>query len=104
MNNILLVLLGHYIADYPLQGTFLATTKGNNWYSLLAHSIIYSLTIGLCLYYLGVYALWKIAILIISHYAIDGFKAKAKNKDKQLTTYLYIDQALHITINILLLI
>lgn len=104
MNNILLILLGHYIADYPLQGSFLATTKGDNWYSLFAHSVIYSLTIGLCLYYIGVYALWKIAILIISHYAIDKIKTMAKDKSKQLTTYLYIDQALHITINIILLI
>ena len=104
MNNILLIILGHYIADYPLQGNFLATTKGSNWYSLLAHSIIYALVISLCLEIIGIFVIWKLAILLISHLIIDKIKTMAKDKSKQLTTYLYIDQVLHITINIILLI
>ena len=102
MENILCIILAHYIADYPLQCDFLAQTKGKYWYSLLAHSIIYGLTVSLALKLLGLFAIWKAIILIASHMIIDYKKATAKNKDKSLTTYLYIDQALHIAINIFL--
>ena len=102
MTNILWVLLAHYIADYPLQGDFLAQTKGKYWYSLFVHSIIYGLTIALCFRLIGVFAIWKAILLVGSHIIIDYKKATAKNKDKALTTYLYIDQFLHIIINIIL--
>ncbi len=99
IESFLWLLLAHYIADYPLQGTFLATTKGKSWYSLLAHSVIYGLTISLCLKFLGAFALWKAVVLVTSHIIIDYRKATATDKTKAETTYLYIDQALHILIN-----
>jgi hypothetical protein len=92
------VLLAHYLADYPLQGDFLAQTKGVHWYSLWAHCVIYSLTVALCLKLLGLLALWKVAILLTSHIVIDYKKATAKDKTKALALYLYLDQACHITI------
>ncbi len=104
MEDLLWIILAHYIADYPLQGDFLAQTKGKYWYSLLAHSIIYGLTIALTLKLLGLFAIWKAVVLVASHMIIDYKKATAKNKDKSLTTYLYIDQALHIAINIFLVV
>lgn len=104
MEKILWIILAHYIADYPLQGDFLAQTKGKYWYSLLAHSVIYGLTIALTLKLLGLFTIWKVIALIISHVVIDYKKATAKNKEKALTTYLYIDQALHIAINIILVV
>jgi hypothetical protein len=102
MENFLWLTLGHYVADYPLQGDFLAQTKCKYFYSLLAHSIIYGLTMALTLKLLGVFAIWKAVVLVVSHILIDYKKASAKNKDKALTSYLYIDQALHIGINIIL--
>jgi len=104
IENILWILLAHYIADYPLQGEFLAQTKGKHWYSLFVHSMIYSLSLCLCFKLLGVFLIWKFAVLFISHIIIDYVKANAKNKDKTLTSYLYIDQGLHIIIAVLLLI
>ena len=103
MENILWILLAHYIADYPLQTCPQAKTKGRYFYSLLSHSIIYGLTISLAFKILGVFAIWKAIVLIVSHVVIDYFKATSKNKEKAMTTYLYIDQALHITINIILM-
>jgi len=47
---------------------------------------------------LGVFTIWKAIVLVVSHIVIDYKKSHAKNKDKALTTYLYIDQALHIII------
>jgi hypothetical protein len=97
--NIILIIFSHFILDYPLQGDFLAQSKGKYFYSLLAHSIIYGLGMAICFNYLGYYELWKVFVLIVSHLVIDYFKANNKNKDKALTTYLYIDQALHLLIN-----
>jgi hypothetical protein len=102
MEVLLWIILAHYIADYPLQGSFLAQTKGKYFYSLLAHSIIYGLTIALSFKLLGVFSILKAFILVISHILIDYKKATARNKDKTLTTYLYIDQALHLAINVVL--
>jgi hypothetical protein len=102
MELFLWVLLSHYIADYPLQGDFLAQTKGKYFYSLLAHSIIYGLSIALCFKLLGVFAFWKAFVLVGSHMLIDYKKATAKNKEKALTSYLYIDQTLHILIDLML--
>jgi len=90
------------VLDYPLQGDFLARTKGQYWYSLLAHSWIYGAGMAICLNYIGCFSYWKLFVLVISHIIIDYKKATAKNKDKALTTYLYIDQSLHILINLIL--
>ena len=102
IKNLLWVVLAHYIADYPLQGDFLAQTKGKYFYSLLVHSIIYGLSISLCFELLGVFNVWKAIILIVNHICIDYIKAHAKDKNKAMTSYLYIDQALHLAINFIL--
>lgn len=102
MENILWILLAHYILDYPLQGDFLAQTKGKYFYSLFAHSMIYGVGMALALKFLGVFAIWKAIVLVVSHIIIDYKKATAKNKDRALTTYLYIDQSLHIMLNFVL--
>ena len=102
MENILWLLLAHYILDYPLQGDFLAQTKGKYLYSLLAHSMIYGLGVALVFKLLGIFAIWKAVVLIASHMMIDHKKATAKDKSKALTTYLYIDQAIHIGLNFIL--
>ena len=104
MQPFLWLLLGHYIADFPLQSDFLANMKGKNNYLLLCHVLIYSLTISAILHFLGLYAAWKLAMLIVSHVAIDYWKCRYAPKETALTTSLYIDQALHIAVLILLLI
>jgi len=96
IESILWILLAHYILDYPLQGDFLAQTKGQYWYSLLAHSMIYGLGMALTFKFLGGFQVWKAVVLVFSHMVIDYKKATATNKDKALTIYLYIDQGLHL--------
>ena len=102
MECILWIMLAHYILDYPLQSDFLAKTKGKYFYSLFAHSVIYGLGMSLVFKILGTFYIWKAVVLVASHVLIDYIKANAKNKDKALTTYLYIDQALHLIINYIL--
>lgn len=100
--DILWIILTHYISDYSLQNDFLVQTRGKYWHSLLVHSIIYGLMMSLCFDLLGVFVIWKAFVLVGSHYIIDYQKANAKDKSKALTTYLYIDQILHMLINIIL--
>jgi len=100
MENLLWVILAHYLADYPLQGDFLTQTKDKHFSSLLAHSIIYGLILSLCFKFLGIFALWKVPILIISHMIIDY--DKAKNGYKNPKGYLFIGQSLHLLINFIL--
>lgn len=88
-------LLGfHYIADYPLQSDYLATTKGKEWYSLLVHCIIYSVFTSLGLWFVNVYTDWKFIVLLVTHIGIDHWKTTKPPENK----YLYIDQLLHIII------
>ena len=102
MKTILWIILAHYLLDYPLQGDFLAKTKGSSWYSLLSHSIIYGLGMALVFELLGVFAIWKAFVLVGTHLAIDSCKVRGEDQSKVLTSYLYIDQILHLAINLIL--
>jgi len=105
---ILWLLFGHYVLDYPFQGEFLANTKGKYIYSLLAHSLIYSTGMSLVIYYNSGKLYFNhdinivFLVLLVSHFVIDYLKSHAKNKDRALTSYLYIDQSLHLIINLIL--
>lgn len=101
--NIIYMLFAHYVLDYPLQGDFLAQTKGKYWYSLLAHSLIYGLGMSILFKFIGEFSWLVCAMLVGSHFVIDLLKTTAKNKDKALTTYLYLDQTAHIVINLSLM-
>ena len=97
MEPILYLILGHYLADFPLQGEFLANFKGKNNYILACHVLIYSLFIACILQFLGIFAIWKLILLVVSHTLIDYWKCHW-TKLNPLTTALYIDQFLHISI------
>lgn len=74
----------HLVGDYVLQGDFIAKTKGENWYHLFVHCILY------CLPFYIVFGLtWKLLFIFISHIIIDPLKARY-NKINYVT-----DQLLH---------
>lgn len=102
MENILIILFGHYIFDYPLQPEYIAKTKGTDLYNLFVHSMIYGLGMAFLFKFIGSFAIWKAFVLVISHIIIDGIKAHSKNKELQGSLYLYIDQLLHLLINLIL--
>lgn len=99
----LYLLLAHYLADFPLQSDFLANMKGKNNYLLMVHVLIYSLMVSAVLHWFGLYADWKLCVLIISHTAIDYWKCHFAPKETALTTSLYIDQAAHLMVLLFLL-
>jgi hypothetical protein len=51
--NLLILIFAHLLADYPLQGTFLATMKGKNLIVLLTHAAIWTGTILTAVHLLG---------------------------------------------------
>lgn len=95
MNFLFLVWL-HMVADYPMQGEFLANFKGKYDYLLLCHSIIWAGTISLGLHLIGSLELWKVAFLLAGHFVIDRWKARKEDKINALTRDLWIDQWLHV--------
>ena len=103
LESFLFLVFLHFVADFPMQGSYLATTKSELLYSLVAHSVIYAGVLSCGLYMLGIYAIWKSVILLVSHVVIDYWKSHAKNIERQHGIYLYIDQALRIGINTALL-
>ena len=83
--------------DYPLQGSYLAESKGSDDYLLFVHSAIWGLGLSLVLIPLGLFTWKKVCMLVLGHFLIDGWKSHTcSNSLLSEKTALYIDQALHI--------
>lgn len=74
----------HMLGDYVLQNDFLASTKGDNSWHLLAHCVTYTVPFAIAF---GID--WRIAWLLASHLLVDALKARWHKID-----YL-TDQAAH---------
>jgi hypothetical protein len=100
-------LLGlHMLADYPLQGDFMAKFKGSNKYIMFCHCMLYSFVLTSGLWLLGVpwhSLLFAGLTLLTTHFIIDSWKCNIQDKSKALTMDLYVDQGCHIVINMALL-
>ena len=75
--DLFILLATHAIGDYPLQGEYLATTKGRNTWHLLMHSVIYTACI-VCGFYIitGITDLSAVTTFVLtSHVLIDYNKA-----------------------------
>jgi hypothetical protein len=86
------LIFAHFIGDFPLQGEFLAVSKGRFWYLMLSHAIIWTACICVALQYLGILYLWKIPFLVIGHMAIDFWKCRKPATEWK---YIYPDQGFH---------
>lgn len=79
------LVLCHFLGDYVFQTDFLARTKGENWWHMLAHCVTYT-TPFVCFFGFD----GRIAFLLFSHIIIDSAKARYKKIN-------YVsDQLLHI--------
>lgn len=63
----------HLVGDYVLQSDFIAKTKGENWYHLFVHCILYCLPFYVCF---GID--WRLFIILAAHLIIDPLKARYK--------------------------
>ncbi|MGV4321213.1 DUF3307 domain-containing protein [Bacillus mojavensis] len=104
----LILLFAHLLADYPLQGDFLATMKGKNVIALLTHAGIWTGTICTALWLMGLpVTLIDVAWLFVVHAVADYMKAKPIGFYKKLNPLgsgLLIDQGIHILQIVILLI
>lgn len=81
----------HLVGDYVLQSDFIAKTKGENWYHLFVHCVLY------CLPFYIVFGLtWQLMAIFVTHIAIDPLKARYK-----VINYI-TDQVVHYYIIILI--
>ena len=93
IETLIKLLICHLIGDYFFQTPFLAETKGNNWYHLFIHCILYGLP-----FYLIFGWCWQLAVITIAHFPIDALKARYHK-----ITYTQ-DQILHYLLCLLYLI
>lgn len=85
--------LCHFIGDYVLQTDYLAKTKGENWWHMIAHCMAYTTAFIFCFGF-G----WEILLLFLSHLIIDSLKVRANKKEGNTKGINYIaDQLLHIS-------
>ena len=103
----LILVFAHLLADYPLQGDFLANMKGKNFIVLVSHAGIWTGTICTALQLIGLpVTLMDITWLFIVHAVADYLKAKPLwfyKKLNPLGAGLAIDQLIHIIQIIILL-
>ena len=70
-NNVLILIICHMLGDYFLQVDFIAKTKGDNWYHLIVHCILYLVP------FIVVFGIdWRIYLLLIHHIIVDALKAR----------------------------
>lgn len=97
---LLTLIFAHLVADYPLQGDFLATMKGKNYIILFSHASIWTGTILVTVYLLGFdVTLFDVISLFIVHTIADYLKAKPIWIYKKLDSLkggLLLDQSIHI--------
>jgi hypothetical protein len=88
------LLFAHFLADYALQNTYQATAKGKDTYVMLAHCAIWTGTVALALAGLGLLAPWKVAMLLVGHYACDTWKARRAPETVR-WWHIWADQCFH---------
>lgn len=98
--SFLTLLFAHLLADYPLQGDFLAKEKGNNPIALFAHAGIWTGVILVTVFLLGYEVnIIDITWLFIIHAIADYSKANkiwVYGKLNPLGLGLLLDQTIHV--------
>lgn len=89
----------HLVADYPLQGEFLATQKERSWVLLATHAWIQAGAVGAVAWGFHHFHLWMVGWIFGSHAAMDAMKARWLNRrwpQESLRRNLWLDQAVHL--------
>lgn len=100
---LIILLIGHMIADYFLQSSKMAEDKKKDKKALLMHSAIYLLVFGIInfIFIQPQFAIWATLIISITHLIIDLFRTKIDNKFKDYRVCFFaflFDQILHVLI------
>lgn len=104
----LILMFAHLLADYPLQGEFLALQKGKNHIALVSHAGIWTGVICVASWAIGIpIGLFDVAFLFVVHAVADYAKAKPLGFYKNMNPLgkgLLIDQMIHVLQILLLLV
>jgi len=66
------LLLAHFLADFPLQNSWMAMNKMAKWFPLIVHSTIYTATLGVIAFFgFGGLAWWQLLIIFSAHSLLD---------------------------------
>jgi hypothetical protein len=87
----LFLLFMHCLADFPLQGQWLAEQKGKEPLFMFAHCVIWTGMISLGLHIMGILSMWKIAFLFFGHFGADTLKCSRP----PCKFNMYLDQLYH---------
>ncbi len=96
----LALLLAHLLYDFHWQGPFIGEMKGKFWFILGVHALTYALCLWGVLYLFGMASWGKLIVLLVSHFAIDAWKARY-TKLPLLGVALWIDQGLHVVVMVM---
>ena len=61
----------HMVGDYALQSNFLAKTKGENWWHMVVHCVLYTVPFAIVFGFD-----WRTWVLFASHVLVDAMKAR----------------------------
>jgi hypothetical protein len=100
--ELLILIITHFVSDWFFQPAKWAVSKGNNAKHRLFHSLQYAIVFAPVLYLLGINLLWLIWIFL-NHFIIDDYKIVnwwnvhiKKEKTKISWLIMVEDQILHI--------
>lgn len=71
IKKICILVFCHMIGDYVLQSDYIARTKGENWYHMIVHCILY--IVPFCIQFGFA---WQLPTLLVTHIVIDSLKAR----------------------------
>ena len=106
------LLIAHLIGDFPLQTSWMAINKANNWLPLFVHSILYTAVIGIiAVVGFGGLSLWQLLIIMLAHVILDRRTLVAwwvhqimrTNLSENRWLGIMVDQVFHVTILALIL-
>ena len=96
MNNILLLICAHAIADSSLQTDRMASLKGMVLRYMLSHCFVYAGIVSMMLMVIGRYEMWKLIWLFSTHFTIDQGLSYYKKDPQKLGWIGWLDQGLHL--------
>ena len=67
-----LLLLAHLLGDYPFQTSWMALNKATKWFPLIAHSTLYTATLGVIAFFgFGGLTWWQLLTIFLAHILLD---------------------------------
>lgn len=78
------LLFCHVVGDFLLQNEYIAKGKGQNWYLLFVHCVLYALP-----FYIGFGLCWQLGFIALLHFPIDAMKARWKMINEPTDQFLH---------------